>query len=232
VETEEGGEGELRTLSRIALPALVERVLYHAGYVGWVFAVARLGDASMAANQSLISIESICFLSGDGFGIAAAALVAQKLGAKEPESARRVAGIAARDAVLVLTVFGVAAFLLRDVILPVFSKHDEVLAIGRVTMPVLALAQPFMAMGIVLAQSLRGAGRTREALGVSVMGAVIVRLSATWLFAFVLDLGLAGVWLGSTLDWVVRSALLAGIWARRVPAGRAAAAEPSASVSE
>jgi Na+-driven multidrug efflux pump len=67
----------------------------------------------------------------------------------------------------------------------------------------------------VLAQSLRGAGRTREALGVSVIGAVIVRLSATWLFAITLGLGLPGVWMGSTLDWMVRSALLATIAMRR-----------------
>lgn len=204
---------ELRLLARIALPALLERVLYHMGYLGWVLVIARLGDSAMAANQALISIESICFLSGDGFGIAAAALVAQKLGAGEPDTARKVARIAALDAVVLLTIFGVSAFLLRDAILPVFTKHDEVLGIGRRTMVVLMVAQPFMAMGIVLAQSLRGAGRTKEALRVSVVGAVFVRLSFTWFFGIACGLGLPGVWMGSTVDWMVRSALLARAWA-------------------
>lgn len=207
-------KNELRLLARIAFPALVERVLYHVGYLGWVLVIARLGDSAMAANQALISIESICFLSADGFGIAAAALVAQKLGADEPETARRVARIAALDAVVALTIFGVSAFLLRDVILPVFTKHDDVVAIGRSTMWVLMAAQPFMAVGIVLAQSLRGAGRTKEALRVSVVGAVLVRLSCTWLFAITFGLGLPGVWMGSTVDWIVRSALLARAWAK------------------
>jgi putative MATE family efflux protein len=209
---------EARSLARVALPAFFERVLYHVGYVGYVFIIAKLGDATMAANQSLISVESICFLSGDGFGIAAAALVAQKLGARDPDGARRAARVATRDAVLALTLFGVAAFLLRDGILPLFSRDAEVLAIGRRAMPVLAAAQPFMATGIVLAQAARGAGRTREALGVSVVGAVIVRLSATWIFAISMGLGLAGVWMGSTLDWIVRSALFAAIGARRASA--------------
>jgi len=217
---------EARDLAAVAAPALLERILYHLGYVGYVLVIARLGDASMAANQSLISVESICFLSGDGFGIAAAALVAQKLGAREPDAARNVVGIAARDAVLALSVFGIAAFALRNVILPIFSGDAEVLAIGRRTVPVLAVAQPFMAMGIVLAQSLRGAGRTREALYVSVVGAVFVRLAATWLFAVTFGLGLVGVWMGSTLDWIVRSALLAGIWWKR--GTRRAPEEPSA----
>lgn len=212
---------EARMLTRIAVPAFAERVLYHVGYVGYVLIIARLGDAAMAANQSLISVESICFLSGDGFGIAAAALVAQKLGAGEPEAAEKVAKIGARDAMVALTVFGVSALALRSVILPLFSHDAEVLRIGSAAMPVLAVAQPFMGVGIVLAQSLRGAGRTREALAVSVIGAVIVRLSATWLFAITMGLGLTGVWLGSTLDWVVRSVLLVGLGRRT--AARAAA---------
>jgi MATE family multidrug resistance protein len=218
---------EARMLAGIAVPAFAERVLYHVGYVGYVLIIARLGDAAMAANQSLISVESICFLSADGFGIAAAALVAQKLGAGEPEAAQKVARIGARDAMVTLTIFGVSALALRNVILPMFSHDAQVLAIGRAAMPVLTVAQPFMAVGIVLAQSLRGAGRTREALGVSVIGAVIVRLSATWIFAITLGFGLTGVWMGSTLDWIVRSGLLGVIGSRtaaREAAARAATA--------
>lgn len=218
--TGNGGEGEreARELAKVAGPAFLERVIYHVGYVGYVLVIAKMGDAAMGANQALISVESICFLSADGFGIASAALVAQKIGAEKGEDAARVMKIAARDAVVVLTTFGLMALALRGLILPQFSKDAAVLAIGRSTIPVLAIAQPFMAIGIVLAQSLRGAGRTREALGVSVVGAVIVRLSATWFFAVTLGLGLPGVWMGSTLDWIVRSALLAGIaWRRRAP---------------
>jgi len=221
-----GVESEARELARVALPAFFERVLYHLGYVGYVLVIARLGDASMAANQSLISVESICFLSADGFGIASAALVAQKIGARLPEEAWATARIAARDAVVTLTLAGLVALALRDVILPMFGGDPAVVAIGRSTMPVLAVAQPFMAAGIVFAQSLRGAGRTREVLGVSVVGALLVRLSATWLFAIVLDLGLVGVWMGSTADWIVRSALLVGLWRRP-----AALAPPSATVA-
>ena len=223
---ESANRTEARMLARIAVPAFLERVLYHVGYLGYVLIIARLGDAAMAANQSLISVESICFLSADGFGIAAAALVAQKLGAGEPEAAQRVARIGARDAMVTLTLFGLCAVALRNVILPAFSTDPEVLAIGRAAIPVLAVAQPFMAVGIVLAQSLRGAGRTREALGVSVIGAVMVRLSATWFLAITMGFGLTGVWMGSTLDWIVRSILLGVIvrrTARRLAAARAGA---------
>jgi putative MATE family efflux protein len=215
-EPKKSAREEAKALAGVAFPAFVERVVYHVGFLAYALMVARLGEATMAANQALISVESICFLSGDGFAIAAAALVAQKLGAGEPDEARRSARIATRDAIVVLTVFGVAAVLLRDFLLPVFSPDPEVLAIGRRAIPVLALAQPFMATGLVLAQSLRGAGKTREALAVSAIGAVVVRVGATYLLAIHLGLGLVGIWLGSTCDWIVRSALYGLVGIRRI----------------
>lgn len=216
---------EARALVAVGGPAFAERALYHVGFLGYALVITRLGDASMAANQSLISLESVCFLSGDGFGVAAAALVAQKLGAGRPDEAQRAAWIATRYAVITLTTFGVAAFALRALVLPIFSRDAEVLAIGYRTIPILALAQPFMASGIVLAQALRGAARTKSALVVSLVCGVIVRLTATWTLAIGVGLGLVGIWLGSTTDWIARTVIL-GSMLRRPLAEPAAAASP------
>jgi putative MATE family efflux protein len=204
---------EARALLQVASPAVVERVVYHLGYFGFVWVLGHLGDAAMAANQSLISIEAICFLSADGFGIAAAALVAQNLGAGDPRAATRAARISVRYAVVQLTAVGALFLIARGAILPLFSEDAKVVAIGAAAVPVLFVAQPFMATAMVLAQSLRGAGLTRPVLGVSAVGAFGVRLAATWLFAITFGLGLTGVWMGSTSDWVVRSALL--VWLGR-----------------
>lgn len=193
---------------RIGWPSLLERVLYHVGFLGYVAIIGRLGDVVMAGNQALISVESVCFLSADGFGIAAAALVAQKLGARKGDEAKRAARIGARDAAVALTALGLAVLALRRFILPIFAKDAAIVAVGLSAVPVLVIAQPFMAVAIVMGQALRGAGKTRVALLISLVGAVCVRLACTWLFAIVLDLGLPGVWLGSTCDWLVRAALV------------------------
>jgi putative MATE family efflux protein len=204
---------EGRALLRVATPAVLERILYHAGYLGFIAVLGRLGDAAMAANQSLISVESICFLSADGFGVAAAALVAQKLGAGERGEASRAARTATCYAVISLTTMGLVFLATRALVLPIFSRDPLILELGSRAVPVLAVAQPFMATASVLAQSLRGAGMTRSVLGVSALGAFAVRITCTWLFALHFGMGLTGVWIGSTCDWVVRSALL--VWLGR-----------------
>lgn len=203
----EGARAELGPLVRVGLPSFGERVLYHIGYLCYSAMVAHLGDEAMAANQALISVESICFLSADGFAIAAAAVVAQHLGRGEREEAARGARVATVYATATLTTLGVLSWLARGALLPAFSKEPAVLALGFATMPVMALAQPFMAVAVVRAQALRGGGATGRALAVTLVGAVVVRLTASWLFAFVLGFGLVGVWMGSTVDWIVRTVL-------------------------
>jgi putative MATE family efflux protein len=204
----EAPRDRMRDIVRVGWPSLVERVLYHVGFLAYVAIIGALGDTVMAGNQALISVESICFMSADGFGIAAAALVAQKLGARRPDEAKSAARIAARDAAVALSAVGAVVLAARQLVLPVFAKDAAVIAVGLSAVPILALAQPFMATAIVMGQALRGAGRTRTALLISLAGAVFVRLGATWLFAVELALGLPGVWLGSTCDWALRAVLV------------------------
>ena len=206
---------EAREVANVALPSLAERVLYHAGYVGFVLIITQLGDVPMAANQALISVESLSFLSADGFGVAAAALVAQKLGAGRVDEAVRVTRISVVDAVALLTTVGVVFFATRSVVLPIFTPEANVIAAGAAAVPVLAFAQPFMATSVVVAEALRGGGFTRTVLCVSALSAFVVRLSCTWLFAITWGLGLTGVWMGSTADWIVRTALLVSLGTAR-----------------
>jgi putative MATE family efflux protein len=213
-----------REILRVAAPSVLERALYHAGFLGFVTMIGRLGDLVMASNQALVTLESICFLSGDGFGIAAAALVAQKLGADRPLEAQRAARIAARDAVILLSAFGVLLFAFRDVVVGWLVPDPDVVRVAGRGLLVLMVAQPFMALSIVFAQALRGAGRTREVLWVTSFCAIVVRLGATYAFAFRADGGLRGVWCGSTSDWIVRAALLYVVFGATLGRRRRAAA--------
>jgi putative MATE family efflux protein len=203
-----GSAAELARVLRVSGPAFAERLLYHSGYMGFVAIIALLGATAMAGNQALSSIEAICFLSADGFGVAAGALMAQKLGAGRPSEAARGGLLAAGMAVALLSSFGLLFVVAPRLLLRSFTSDPAILDVASRSLLVAGAAQPFMAFAMVVGMGLRGAGDTRTVLVVTSICALFVRLFATWFFAITLGWGLVGVWMGSTADWVMRSALL------------------------
>ncbi len=200
-----GGERDaLRRMLRVASASVGERVLQHAGYLSYVAMIGTLGATAMAANQALLSSESVVFLSADGFGIATAAVVAQRLGAGRRHAAsvalRAGAGLAAAS----LGAVGVAFVLGPDLLLGLFTSSREVRDVAGPCLVVAAVAAPVLGAAVVHADALRGAGATRAALAVTFFGGVVVRVGATALLVFGLALGLLGAWLASTADWALR----------------------------
>jgi putative MATE family efflux protein len=212
-----GRGGELDALirmARVASPVVLERLAIHAGYFGYVWMIAALGAVAMAGNQTLVSIESVCFLSADGFGIAAAAIVAQQLGASRPDAARSAALLAMRMSIALLASAGIGFATMPELLTHLFSPDPAVASLAAPSLIVTACAQPFMASATVLGEAMRGAGATRSTLAVSLVCGVGVRLAVTAFASFTLDLGLTGVWIGSTVDWMMRTLLFGVLFAR------------------
>ncbi len=205
-----------RALLRISTPAMLERVVIHAGYLAYVAVINRLGALVMASNQAMITLEAICFLGADGFGVAAATVVGQSLGRKEPRAARRGGLVATGLGIAALTLAGLAIWgsgpwSLR-LFVPAGSSGGDLVKTAMRAMPLLALSQPFMAIAVVLAQGLRGAGDTRSPLIAAVVGGFAVRVGLAWYLGLYLGLGLVAVWIASAVDWVVRTLICGGIF--------------------
>jgi putative MATE family efflux protein len=204
----------LERLGAVSGSAFVEKVGYNGGYLLFVMIIGWLGPAAMAANQALTSIESVCFLSADGLGVAAGALVAQKLGAGRPDEAERAARIASFMAIAMLGFFGLVFALVPDLLVSAFGADQRIHDLGVRALYVAAIAQPFMAFATVMRMSLRGAGATGTVLAVTVAGTFLVRLPVSYAAAFWLDWGLVGVWIGSTLHWAFETAVFRAVFAR------------------
>lgn len=204
----------LRPVLRIATPTLGEKLIFHTGFLVFAGIVGRLGGVAMAANQSLIAIESLGFIAASGFGVAAGALVAQKLGAQRVDDAAAVGWTAAGIGVLTLCTVSLLFLLVPEQLVGAFTDDPQVVALAARCLRIAALAQPLMALADVMASSLRGAGDTRSPMVVALVGPVVVRLIACWVLAVALDMGLLGIWIGTTIDWSVRCVALAVIWGR------------------
>ena len=211
-----GGEvAALGRVLRLSAPIFSERLFRSLGYLGFTAILATLGDLAMATYEVTESIEVIQYQIAEGFGIATAAIVSQQLGAKCPKSAAIGGQVSLGLAIAVLSIGSMMFLLVPQGILEVFSQDPEIVAAGVPCLLVVAIAQPFMATSIVIEQVLRGAGNTRTAFYISLLGWFVVRIMATYIFVFIFHLGLIGVWMGSACDWIVRATILLWIFARK-----------------
>ncbi len=211
---DDGVRRELGVVLRVSRATFLEKLVFHAGFLVFVALIGRLGDLAMAANQALIAIESLGFITADGFGVAAGALVAMKLGAGRRPDAARAGWIAMALGAAVLSAVGLLFALFRVPLVGLFSDDPRIVDLGASCLLVAAFAQPLMAVADTLAAALRGAGDTRTPLFTALLSAGLLRNAATYLLAFPLGLGLLGVWIGSTVDWLLRTLVLVVVFAR------------------
>ena len=189
-------------------PSAAESLLFSLGLVFVGGLVLRFGTEAFAAHQIVIQLESISFLPCIGFSTAAASLVGQSLGLREPQRAMRVGWAAARMAMLWTSAVGLLLVLFPATLLALFTNDPGVVAAGIGATVIIGLAQPAQAVVFTLAGALRGAGDTRYTLRITAFNWIVVRLPLCVLLGAVFGLGLAGVWLAFAIDYFVRAGLL------------------------
>jgi putative MATE family efflux protein len=205
-----------RALLDIALPSMGESFLFSIGLIALGGLVIRLGTESFAAHQLAIQLETLSFLPCIGFAGAAAALVGQSLGMRDPERATRAGWAAARMAILWTSTMGVIFVLLPAQSLGIFTSDQTVIAAGIGAVIVAGLGQPAQALIFALGGALRGAGDTRFTLAATIVNWFVVRFPLAVLLGVILGYGLTGVWVAIMIDYGVR----AGLMAARFRSGR------------
>jgi putative MATE family efflux protein len=209
----------IRTIFAISLPSAAESAIFSFGILFLSGLVFRLSTEAVAAHQIIGQIETFSFFPCIGFSMAASSLVGQALGMRDPERARSAGWAATKMAIAWGSAAGIAFILVPSFLLSVFTISGAVVIAGVGALAVVGIGQPAQAMIFALGGSLRGAGDTRYPLLVSFMSWFELRLPLAYVFAFVFGFGLTGIWLGVTIDYFVRAALLAirvrsGAWAR------------------
>jgi len=198
----------IRRILRVGLPASLDQLIFRLGMLAYVRVVSALGTVAFAAHQIALNGESISFMPGWGFAMAATTLVGQGLGARDPERAERDAMLAFWVAAGFMSVMGVAFMLWAPQIIGLFTEEAEVVALGSTPLRLIGVVQPFLAAMMVFAGGLRGAGDTLTPLLVNGCAVWLLRVPLSLLVTRWLGWGLTGVWLVMALDLTVRGTVL------------------------
>jgi putative MATE family efflux protein len=200
----------MRRILRIGVPGGIDVLSIVALQLVFLSIVDRLGTVAAAAHGVAIRIESLAYLPGYAFQVAAATLAGQHLGAKNYRQANRSVLVACAISGSMLTGSGLILFFGAERLVDAFlgSEQAEVAAIAPELLRIIAVAMPPLALMQVLTGALRGAGDTAWPLAFTFIGFVGVRLPLAWLLANTLGLGIRGAWYAMVTDVLVRCALV------------------------
>jgi putative MATE family efflux protein len=195
---------QIKRILNIGLPAGGEMMFMRFGQTAFAMVVAGLGTASFAAHQLALQSESISFMPGFGFAVAATTLVGQELGAKNPRRAQESGYAALRLAIAVMSVMGLVFFAFAPQFLGFFIDDPEVIGLGVTPLRMVAVFQVPLAAAMVLSGGLRGAGDTRWTMLITAAGLWLLRVPLSLILTTALGLGLVGAWMAMGVDLVAR----------------------------
>jgi Na+-driven multidrug efflux pump len=185
-------------VARTGFPVAAQWGVRMAAVLLVLLVVAPFGAADKAAYGIGTRLDTLTLFAGFGWGAACATLVGHALARRRVEEARAVTRHAALLNVVTMSVGGLVYFLFaRDLIL-LFSLRTEappveVLTAGQRYLRVEVLAYPALALCVVWAHALNGAGSVKTPLLLDVVGLLVVQVP----LAHVLSrtrLGVAGAW--------------------------------------
>jgi MATE family multidrug resistance protein len=188
----------LRRIVRVGVPTGAEMFVFQAALVVFARFITQLGTVPFAAHNTVITVESISFLPGLGFAVAATTLVGQSLGAQDPKRARSNGHEAFFQAALFMGFMGMLFILIPERLLGLLVDDADVVAAGALPLRLVGIIQPLLAANFVYSGALRGAGDTRSPL--------LIKLISPWLVRLPLALvliplyGLNGAWIAMSID--------------------------------
>jgi putative MATE family efflux protein len=190
------------------VPALITRMMIISiGGVGqflvatssWIIImriVALYGSSAIAAYTIALRVLEFVWLPAWGLGNAAATLVGQNLGAGQALRSERSAWRAAKYNTIFMTVAGIFIVALAPWIAGLFTNEPDVLSYGTNCLRILGLGFPMYAVGMIMTQSLNGAGDT--------ITPTIINLVCFWILQIPL-----GYWLATTAELGPNGAFIA-----------------------
>ena len=199
-----------RRLLQIGGPACLDGLITVCGHFIFLRVISLVKahqPGALAAHLVGVRVEALSYLPAMAWGISAASLVGQSLGAHRPEQAVRIGHAAARQSLLYASIISILFFTCAQQIYEFMHRDAAVVAAGVPALTLMAIYQIPTATLMVYVSCLRGAGDTRFPLLFAIIGVLGVRVPVAYYFGVVREGGLAGAWIGMGADLCLRSAL-------------------------
>ncbi len=184
----------IKRLGRIAATGAGQFLIASASWIFLVRIIAQnFGSEAMAGYTIAIRLIIFTMLPSWGLGNAAATLVGQNLGAKEPERAATSTWRAAHFNMIYLVTVAILYYAFAPQWVAFFSTDPAVLEAGIQALQIFAIGYIGFGYAMVISQAFNGAGDTRTPTIVNLICFWMIEIPLGYFLALTVGWGLAGV---------------------------------------
>jgi putative MATE family efflux protein len=197
-----------RSIFSVGLPAGIESLLFNGGKLITQIFIVGLGTVAIASNSIANSIFSLVNIPGNAFSIAATTMVGQSMGKGDSDEARDTLLYLTKVSILCMLALCVVSFIFARPLVAIYSRDADVISLSTLLMRLCSISTPILwPAAFVLPAGLKGAGDAKYTLLTSMIGMWAFRVVLGYIFCIPLKMGVAGIWIGMFVDWLVRGAL-------------------------
>jgi putative MATE family efflux protein len=175
--------GVLLRLLRVSLTGILQFAIAHTSWIGLVRIISIFGSAALAGYTIAIRIVIFVLLPSWGLSNAAATLVGQNLGAKQPDRAETSVWRTGFYNMIFLGGIGLFFVVFATPIILLFTHDPEVVPLAAKCLRILSYGNIGYAYGMVMLQAFNGAGDTLTPTIVNFFGFWLLEIPLAYFLA-------------------------------------------------
>jgi putative MATE family efflux protein len=186
----------VKTLFGVAWPATLQFFIQSGSWIVLAWLVSTTGSTVATAGYQ-VAIRNVVFFILPAWGLsnAAATLVGQNLGAKQPLRAEQSVLLTAKYNAAFMSLVTVLFVFFASPIISIFTKEPEVHRYGTQALQIIGSGYIFYGIGMVMIQALNGAGDTKTPTWINVCGFWLFQIPLGFVLAKTFGMGPTGAFI-------------------------------------
>lgn len=186
----------IKSLLSISTPAMFQFFIQSGSWIVLTYIVSVTGSTDASAGYQ-IAIRNVVFFILPAWGLsnAAATLVGQNLGAKEPERAEKSVLLTTRYNIIFMSFVTLVFVCFSETIISFYTSEKVILDYGSQALRIIGFGYVFYGIGMVMIQSLNGAGDTKTPTWINIFCFWMIQIPLAWFLAVHLELGPLGAFI-------------------------------------
>ena len=186
----------IKTIVNVAWPATSQFFIQSGSWIVLAWLVSKTGGTDASAGYQ-VAIRNVVFFILPAWGLsnAAATLVGQNLGAKQPDRAAKSVLLTTKYNAIFMGIVMLLFLFLASPIMSIFTKEAEVHRYGVSALQIIGAGYIFYGIGMVMIQALNGAGDSKTPTIINLVGFWFFQIPLAWVLAKTFNMGPTGAFI-------------------------------------